>query len=563
MAFARARTGPVPLGGQDRPQLQTHRVGVGVIEWDRAHLDALPIPAALIGDGVVVAVNAAMAATGGLSAADPPAVAAAAALRAGVPAARMRWRRGDAVGGRHFDVHFSAAGAFMGAPACLMTLVDRTAEHEGVLSLRAEFARDSLTGLPNRTAFSEAVDERVGPGVAHAMLLVDLARFGRINQTLGSVTGDEVIITVARRLLSAMRAGDVLARIGADEFGFLIHVRDQPEKEATAAARRIRDALSAPFRLSDYEIGIDCAIGCAISNGIGEAGEGLVRRAQLALKRAKATGRFEVHAPRRFEHEHRAFDLETELRRAIERRQLSLAFQPIVALRDDRLIGFEALARWAHPDRGEIAPSEFIAVAEETGLIVPLGRWALETALATLAEWDVAAGEPLPITMSVNISAIQFLRDDVPALVAGALTEAGIGGSRLTVELTESAIVHDPDRITRAMLALKGLDARIAMDDFGTGYSSLAYLRRLPIDILKIDRSFVTGMLADRDKIAIVRAVLSLAEALGRATTAEGVETAELGRTLSALGCTAGQGFVYARPLPADEAYAFARARLG
>jgi diguanylate cyclase (GGDEF)-like protein len=395
------------------------------------------------------------------------------------------------------------------------------------------------------------------------VLLVDLSRFSRINESLGGVAGDEVIITVARRLISTLRAGDLLARVGGDEFGILMRLANGPD-DAAAAARRIQSVLTTPFRLARFEVGLECAIGCAmVGEELTTSGEELVRNAQFALKRAKSTGRVEVHHPGEAALACYKLDLETELRRAIDQGDLRLAYQPIIDLAQNRLTGFEALARWTHHARGAIDPAEFIPVAEEAGLIVPLGRWALDTALATLAGWDKAAGGPVPLTMSVNVSAIQLARDDVPGVIAAALATHGIAGERLTIELTESAIVQDPERTTRALQALKALNVRVAMDDFGTGYSSLSYLRRLPIDNLKIDRSFVSGMLADRDKVAIVRAVLSLADALGKTTTAEGVETIELSQTLAALGCSHGQGYFYAAPLSAEAAGQYWRNQLG
>ncbi len=477
---------------------------------------------------------------------------------------RFEWRDGDAVSGRHFHVNIAPMVPIEGEPArCLLTLVDRTTEIENARSLRAELLHDSLTGLPNRSAFAEAVDELMAGGAGdHAVLLVDLSRFSRINESLGGVAGDEVIITVARRLISTLRAGDLLARIGGDEFGILLKLSHGTD-DAAAAARRIQSVLSAPFRLAQFEVGIECAIGCALVGEEKTSGEELVRNAQFALKRAKSTGRVEVHHPGEAAFARYKLDLETELRRAIDQGDLRLAFQPIIDLATSRVTGFEALSRWTHPVRGTIDPGEFIPVAEEAGLIVPLGRWALDTALATLAEWDRKAGSPLRLTMSVNVSAIQLARDDVPGIIAAALATHGIPGERLTIELTESAIVQDPERASRALQALKGLNVRVAMDDFGTGYSSLSYLRRLPIDTLKIDRSFVSGMLADRDKVAIVRAVLSLADALGKTTTAEGVETIELSQTLAALGCSHAQGYHYAAPLPADKAEAFWRKWIG
>jgi diguanylate cyclase (GGDEF)-like protein len=468
----------------------------------------------------------------------------------------FHWRDGDSVSGRHFQVHLARVDAVVGGASALLTLVDRTAEVESARSLRAELSHDSLTGLPNRSTCAEKVEEALLRGGRYAVLLLDLARFSRVNESLGVMAGDEVVITVARRLLSTLRSGDCLARVGGNEFGMLVRLHDDAE-EAMTAARRVRSVLATPFRLSKFEIGLECAIGCALSDGDTEGGEELVRYAQLSLKRAKRSGRIEIHRTGEAAGARYKLDLETELRRAIDRGGLTLAFQPIVTLASGRPCGFEALARWDHPERGRIDPSEFIPLAEETGLIVPLGRWALESAIARLAEWDRRAGCALWLSISVNVSAIQLQRDDVPATIAGLLERYGITGKRLTIELTESAIVQDPERTSRALEALRALEVGVAMDDFGTGYSSLAYLRRLPIDILKIDRSFVSEMHLDRDKVAIVRAVLSLAEALGKRTTAEGVETAELGHMLATLGCTHGQGYFYARPLDPEDAYRY------
>ena len=490
--------------------------------------------------------------------------AAIAAFRTGDGAAtRFDWRDGHSIGGRHFIVCLARLAANeVYKERFLLSLVDRTAEVENERSLRAEMHHDSLTGLPNRAAFAEAVEAAMADsgGAGHAVLVVDLTRFSRINECMGATAGDELIITVARRLVSSLRSKDVLARIGGDEFGILLALRDGPG-DALKAARRILRALSTPFRLSELEIGIDCAIGCATMREDSGNAEEVVRNAQFALKRAKLTGKVEVYQPGEANAVRRRFSVETELRRAIEGHQLELAYQPVVDLATGELAGFEALARWNHPEHGSVPPQEFVAVAEECGLIVPLGRWALDTAIHTLAAWDRKAGTPVPLRMAVNLSAIQLVRDDVAAAVAGSLSSHKVGGERLTLELTESAIVHDPERATRTLQALKGLDASVAMDDFGTGYSSLAYLQRLPIDILKIDRSFVTGMLADRDKVAIVRAVLSLAAALGMSTTAEGVETVELAQTLAALGCNHGQGFYFAEPMAPDAAFAYWRAR--
>lgn len=474
-------------------------------------------------------------------------------------------QEGDGISGRHFAVRLSRLRSGESpAPRCIMSLVDRTQQVEGERSLRSQMLRDSLTGLPNRAAFAEQVEHAITnfetEGRNFAVLLVDLTRFSRVNEGVGSLAGDELIITVARRLISALRAGDVLARLAGDEFAVLLSVADD-SSEAMRAARRMQACLSTPIRLGELEIKIDCAVGVAMMSATIDDPEELVRNAQFAMKRAKISGHAEVYQACDSTAARERFSLETELRRAIERDQLQLAFQPLVNLSSGQVTGFEALARWEHADKGHISPAEFIPVAEESGLIVPLGRWALRAAMRTLAEWDRKAGASTQLHVAVNVSAVQFQRDDVVSAVKAALTESGIAGNRLKIELTESCIVSDPDGMAQVLEAINELDVRIAMDDFGTGYSSLAYLQRLPIDVLKIDRSFIAPMLDDRDSVAIVRAVLGLASALGMTTTAEGVETEELAETLVGLGCDVAQGYYFARPLPADEAYAYFRAR--
>ncbi|SDD34147.1 diguanylate cyclase/phosphodiesterase [Sphingomonas sp. YR710] len=477
----------------------------------------------------------------------------------------LSMQEGDGIGGRHFSVHMVRLRSD-GAPfrRCILSLVDRTQQVESERSLRAEMLHDSLTGLPNRVAFAEQVDQYIGQDMStprkFAVLVADLTRFSRVNEGVGSLAGDELIITVARRLVSTLRSGDFLARLAGDEFAVLLAVGDN-ESDALHAARRIQGCFATPVRLGDLEIKIDCAVGCALMAPGVESAEDIIRNAQFAMKRAKYSGHAEIYRSSDSAAARQRFSLETELRRAIERDQLTLAFQPLIALDSGRVAGFEALARWEHPERGTISPVEFIPVAEESGLIIPLGRWALRAALRALAEWDRRNGKTLPIYMTVNVSAVQFQRDDVVSAVQSALMESGIAGARLKLELTESCIVSDPEGITAVLKDIHDLDVRIAMDDFGTGYSSLAYLQRLPIDALKIDRSFIMPMLKDRDSTAIVRAVLSLASALGMTTTAEGVETAELAESLVALGCDIAQGYYFARPLPLDEAYAYMSSR--
>jgi diguanylate cyclase (GGDEF)-like protein len=484
----------------------------------------------------------------------------AAFLKKDDPAFQFDTADGRSIGGRHFTVRFSRLTVLPGQPErCLISMIDKTAQVETERSLRSEMLRDTLTGLPNRFAFNEKVEAVLAdPNFAdnsYAVLAVDMTRFSRVNECMGAIAGDELLITFARRLVSALRPTDMLARISGDEFGVLLRL-DRGLPDALRAAERIKAVLTLPFRLSELEIRVDCAIGCAILNqSVGNADE-VLRNAQFALKGAKRTGTTQVYEPTEAQAVRRRFSIETELRVAIEAGNLTLAYQPLIHLESGRIAGFEALARWMH-EGSPIPPSEFIPVAEESGLIVQLGRWALDTATQTLADWDRKTGTRLPVSVNVNLSPVQISRDDVAAAVSGALSASGIDGDRLTLELTEGAIIQDPERVAKALKALQRFDVKIAMDDFGTGYTSLASLQLLPIDILKIDQRFVSAMLADGDSTAIVRAILSLARALGMETTAEGIDSADLSEMLTELGCTYGQGFFYSEAMPADDALVY------
>src|SRR5947209_6331938 len=478
------------------------------------------------------------------------------------PNGELDVKQGEGVACQFFRLKLAPLPSKGRPERCLLSVVDRTVEVQAERTLRAEMLRDSLTGLPNRLAFSEAI-ETAGANVVrdleHAVLVVDMLRFSRINESMGSLAGDELLITFARRLILALRAGDVLARTGGNEFGVLVSLR-RGVADALKAAERIQQVMATPFKLSELEIRVECAIGVALMNA-GQDAEELFRNAQFAVKQAKLAGKPQVYEPKQATEARRRFSIETELRRALDKDQLKLFYQPLIDLKSGQVAGFEALARWTHEDRGDISPTEFIPVAEESGLILQLGRWAMDKAAHTLAGWDKELGERLPLYVGVNLSAIQVARDDIAGMVESALRASGLTGDRLTLELTESAIVQDPARATRVFDALKALDATVAMDDFGTGYSSLAYLQRLPIDVLKIDKSFVSGMMVDPDAVAIVRAVLSLAEALGMSTTAEGIETVELATTLATLGCASGQGFYFARPLEPEAALEYWKSR--
>ncbi|MEO1045216.1 MAG: bifunctional diguanylate cyclase/phosphodiesterase [Pseudomonadota bacterium] len=479
-----------------------------------------------------------------------------------------RWSRPDPVDPREIDVSLARLGAVEDKSYYLASFIDRTTEMQNQRNLHREMLSDSLTGIYNRTGFEEAIldvlsddavhemSDKTAKGANYAVIAIDLSRFSQVNEYAGAIVGDELILTVASRLKNMLRNRDILARTGGDEFGIFVHLGENSDDIDTICAR-LQSVFESPYSLSGLEVKMEAAIGV----GLGTVGEDdpsdTIRQAQFALKQAKRSNNVELYRKEVLDISRHRFSLETDLRRALQNDALSLAYQPLIDLSTGDVIGFEALARWNDPDRGIIAPTDFIPVAEDCGLIVPLGRWALSTAARTLSRWDKVAGRTLGTRVGVNLSAVQFTRDDVASAVDDAIRNAAIVGNRLTLELTESAILSDPDRAAQAMESLKALDTCLAMDDFGTGYSNLAYLQRLPIDILKIDRSFVTEMLSDRDRVSIVRAVLSLANALGMETTAEGVETLELSNTLAALGCSHGQGYYYAKPLTADEALDF------
>ncbi|WP_174274517.1 putative bifunctional diguanylate cyclase/phosphodiesterase [Sphingomonas bacterium] len=530
------------------------------------YIDALPIAAAVAaivdGDPIDVAHNAAFSSLADNIADKDHLEELREALRrfalSHATADQFSWKE-PGIGGRHFQVHLAPLTSRMHPdPLIMLTMIDRTTAVETERSLRSEMLHDSLTGLPNRVAFEEAIDAAIGDTAFAniAVLNVNLNRFSRVNESIGSLAGDELIITVARRMVSIMRAGDMLARLGGDEFGVLVRLVDGPG-DALNVARRLQASLATPMRLSELEIRIDCAIGCALWHDKLPSSDEIIRHSQVALKRAKLSGQIEVYEPGEVGHARNRLSMETELRHALERDEIRLDFQPLIELDTGRVAGFEALARWSHPQRGEIQPADFIPVAEESGLILPLGRWAIDCAVRTLAGWDAAAGYELPVYVSVNVSPVQLARDHVAALVGDSLDRHGIGGGRLTLELTESSIIADPDRAARLLGDLKALACRIAMDDFGTGYSSLASLQKLPIDILKIDRQFIAAMHNDRDSTAIIRAILSLARALGMVTIAEGIEDQGAARTLAVLGCEIGQGFWFSRAIRSDAAFAF------
>ena len=426
---------------------------------------------------------------------------------------------------------------------------------------------DTLTGLPNRTLLTNRLAELLQPGGRTeqpgrarssgprvALLLIDIDRFTLVNETLGHGAGDQLLVGVGQRLVRAARTTDTVARLGSDEFGVLLGTV-RSVREAERVAERIERELAVPFELAGQDVPITASLGLAISSTLTTSPNDLLREAEVALHRSKAdpsvwTVRFdpEMHA----QSVERA-TLEHDLRRAIDRSELRLHYQPIVNLATGELIGAEALLRWQHPTRGLMPPLSFIPLAEETGLVLPIGRWVLETACEQLRDWQQRFPAARGMALSVNISARQFAQADLSGIVAHILDHTRIEPSCLELEITESVVMDQSEASVERLRGLRALGVRLVLDDFGTGYSSLAYLRRLPLDTIKVDRAFVSGLGDTPLDMPIVRTVVALAHNLGVDVVAEGIETPAQLADLRGLDCDRGQGYWFARPLPADE----------
>jgi diguanylate cyclase (GGDEF)-like protein/PAS domain S-box-containing protein len=471
--------------------------------------------------------------------------------------------------GREFAVELAQSTVRVdGAEHSILVVRDTTERRRFEEQLRYQAFHDGLTGLPNRLLFRDRLNgalsrsERQRRSVA--VLFLDLDDFKLVNDSLGHAAGDVLLVEVARRLQACARASDTVARLGGDEFALLLEEQAAP-LEAEVLATRIARALREPFTIQGHDVFTTVSVGVAMSRPELHEPERLLREADLALYQAKAQGKscwavfdhaLEARAVRRLA-------LESDLRRALQREEFRLFFQPSVSLGDGRILGVEALVRWQHPERGLVEPASFLPAAEEAGLIVPIGRWVLAEACRRVREWQTShlGSEPEAFVqglgLAINVSAQEFRSPDLIENVRRALQDSGLEPSLLTLEISEQCLMRDLEAAADRLRDLKGLGVRLAIDDFGTGYGSLAHVRSLPVDVLKIDGSFVRALSADPQNAAIARGVIGLAQALAITVTAEGVETPHQRTLLRDLGCDEAQGFLFGAPMAWDEVRVF------
>jgi diguanylate cyclase (GGDEF)-like protein len=443
---------------------------------------------------------------------------------------------------------FAKDGVFLGYRGTTRDITRRKKDEARIAFLARH---DSLTNLPNRVLFRERLEQSLAEtrhGKSLAVLIVDLDGFKMVNDTLGHPVGDSLLCAVGERLSACVRNSDTVARIGGDEFA-VVQVGLEEPREAVAFANRIADMIAQPYEIDGHRIAASATIGIALAPGNGAGPDQLIKNADIALYRAKADG---PGTWRFFEPEmglvvEARRTMETELRQALANREFELFYQPFYNVQTREICAFEALLRWRHPLRGLVAPDRFIPLAEETGLIVPMGEWILKEACSEAARW------PHHLNVSVNLSSVQFRNRTPLNAVLNALSASGLAASRLELEITETVLMRNNEAAFSALHQIRELGCRISMDDFGTGYSSLSYLRSFPFDKIKIDRSFIQDLTQKQGGIAIARAIAALGTSLRLATTAEGVETMEQFAIVRAEGCTEVQGFFFSPPIPAKD----------
>ena len=451
-----------------------------------------------------------------------------------------------------------AEGAHVGAVLVLRDVTERRA-FQDELTRRA--LHDELTGLPNRRLLLERLDHAMArsstSGLQHGLLFLDLDRFKLVNDSYGHLIGDKLLIQVSNRLLSGLSPADSVARMSGDEFVILVEDANDIET-MTRVAERLLHILQEPFEVDSHHIFMSASIGVGLTRE-GQGRDETLAMVDAAAYAAKAAGRncYCVSTDASVDETRARLDLEVSLRQGLDENELELHYQPIVTTDGSEVIGVEALVRWRSPKRGMLSPQQFVPIAEETGLIVPMGRWVLEEACRQMREWTVRNPERRPLSVSVNLSALQFAQHRLPEDVAATLEATGLPASQLTLEITETVLMTDTATTRATLDALHDLGVRVAIDDFGTGYSSLSYLKKFAIDVVKLDRTFIEGLVTDPVDAEIASAVIRLSGALGIRTVAEGVETDSQRRMLVQLGCPLMQGYLTARPLPATDFVAF------
>jgi diguanylate cyclase (GGDEF)-like protein len=451
------------------------------------------------------------------------------------------------------EKHVQELNNYIAEQERISRVLEETKEH-----FRHAAFHDSLTGLPNRAMFTELLKAEIESSNRRndhmfAVLFLDLDRFKNINDSLGHTHGDLLLVAFAERLERTLRPIDTLARFGGDEFAILLSGMSDAT-DAVRVAQRIQDELSQPFVLDKNSAFATASIGIALSSSGYDRADDILRDADIAMYRAKENGkaRYEL-----FDHGMHAravsrLQLESDLRQAIEQKEFCVYYQPIVSLQTGRLAGFEALVRWNHPRRGLVSPADFIPVAEETGLIVPIGEWVLNEACARVRQWQIDSPSHRSLSLSVNLSARQVAQPDLLNRIKEALENSKLNPHCLKLEITESVVMENAEAAAQMFKQLRALGVQLSIDDFGTGYSSLSYLHRFPLNYLKIDRSFVMRLTTDNDN-AIVRTISTLARNLGMEVIAEGIETEEQFQQLKMLGCEYGQGFLFSRPVGNDD----------
>jgi diguanylate cyclase (GGDEF)-like protein len=448
---------------------------------------------------------------------------------------------------------FDASGVFKGYRGVGKDITARKQDEEQIHYLANH---DSLTSLPNRAMFSEVLNLGLESAQRYnrtfAVLFIDLDRFKIINDTLGHEAGDKLLQEMGRRLTQTVRSSDFVARLGGDEFVVLVQAVSDP-KQVEAVARKILSALIKPIVIREQECRVTASIGICMYPTDARDEQSLMKNADIAMYRAKDEGKntYQFYSEEMNLHSFGRMALETSLRRALERDEFFLHYQAKLDLRSGRITGVEALVRWQHPDLGVIPPAQFIPLAEETGLIVPLGNWVLNAACMQNVAWQ-RQGLP-PLLMAVNLSARQFVDENLVMDIARALKKSGMRADLLELELTESMVMQHAERAGKVLAAIKQLGARVAIDDFGVGYSSLANLKRFPIDTLKVDRSFIRDIPLDTEDRAITEAIIAMGRSLNLTVVAEGVETLEQETFLRNHGCDETQGFYFSRPIASDE----------